>query len=95
MARLPASSATVIRFSGFEVDLRTRELRKGGAPVPLQGQPFHVLAELLARPGDLITREELQRGLWEDGTFVDAEHNLNTIVKRLREALNDSAETPR
>jgi TolB-like protein/DNA-binding winged helix-turn-helix (wHTH) protein/Tfp pilus assembly protein PilF len=84
-----------IRFSAFEVDLRTGELRKNGARVKLEGQPFQVLALLLERPGELVTREELQKTLWPADTFVDFEHSINDAVKRLRQALGDSADAPR
>lgn len=83
------------RFDAFEVDLRTGELRKRGTKLKIQDQPLKVLAMLLARPGELVTREELCKGLWPDDTFVDFERGLNTAVNRLRGALNDSAEEPR
>jgi TolB-like protein/DNA-binding winged helix-turn-helix (wHTH) protein/Flp pilus assembly protein TadD len=92
----PTTSASgPIRFSVFEADLRTGELRKNGAKVKLEGQPFRVLALLLERPGQLITREELQQKLWPADTFVDFEHSINAAMKRLRDALGDSADTPR
>ena len=84
----------LIRFGVFEVDLRTGALRKNGNKLKLGGQPFQVLAILLERPGEVITREELQKRLWPD-TFVDFEHNLNTAINKIREVLGDSAETPR
>jgi DNA-binding winged helix-turn-helix (wHTH) protein len=83
-----------IRFGVFEVDLRTGELRKSGIKLRLSSQPFQVLAILLERPGEVITREELQKRIWPD-TFVDFEHNLNTAVNKIREVLGDSAENPR
>ena len=83
-----------VRFGVFEVDLRAGELRKNGIKLKISGQPFRVLAILLARPGDIVTREELQKQLWPD-TFVDAERNLNTAVNKIREVLGDSAENPR
>ena len=83
-----------VRFGVFEVDLRAGELRKNGIKLKLSGQPFRVLAILLARSGDIVTREELQKQLWPD-TFVDAERNLNTAVNKIREVLGDSAENPR
>ena len=83
------------RFGVFELDGRTGELRKSGARVRLAGQPLRLLERLLDRPGDLVTREELERELWSDDTFVDFEHNLNSAMKRLRAALGDSAEHPR
>ena len=89
------SDPGAIRFAAFEVDLRTRELRKDGVKVRLEGQPFHVLAVLLDRPGQLVTREELQSELWAGETFVDFEQGINAAVKRLRVALEDSADQPR
>jgi DNA-binding winged helix-turn-helix (wHTH) protein/Tol biopolymer transport system component len=87
-------NAQVIRFATFEVDLRAGEVRKGGLKLKLSGQPFQVLAILLERPGDVFTRDELQKRLWPD-TFVDVDHNLNTAINKIREALGDSAENPR
>lgn len=84
-----------VRFGIFEADLRTGELRKRGVRVRLQEQPFQVLAALLARPGDLVTREELQSRVWTTDTFVDFDHGLNKAVNKIREALADSAESPR
>jgi len=86
--------AQVLRFATFEVDLRTGELRKGGLKLKLSAQPFQVLAILLEHRGDVVTREEFQKLLWPD-TFVDVDHNLNTAINKIREALGDSAETPR
>src|SRR3954468_3678021 len=80
-----------VRFGIFEVDLRTGELRKRGVRVRLQEQPFQVLAALLATPGDLVTREELQSRVWTTDTFVDFDHGLNKAVNKIREALADSA----
>src|ERR1700720_3503723 len=84
----------VIRFATFEVDLPAGEVRKGGVKRKLTGQPFQVLAILLERPGEVVTREELQKRLWPD-TFVDVDHNLNTAINKIREVLGDSAESPR
>jgi len=89
------SSRGAIRFSTFEVDLRAGELRKHGIRLKLQDQPFRLLEILLERPGELVTREELQRRIWPSDTFVDFDRGLNNAVKRLREALADSAEQPR
>ena len=83
------------RFGAFEVDLRTGEVRKHGLRLRLQDQPLQVLAALIERPGEIVTREELVRRLWADGTVVDYEGGLNAAVTRLRQALSDSAETPR
>ena len=88
-----ARSPKVVRFGTFEVDLRAGELWKSGRKRKLTGQPFLVLAMLLERPGDVISREELRARLWPD-TFVDVEHSLNTAINKIREALNDSAESP-
>src|SRR5262245_10205634 len=87
-------TSQVIRFSTFEVDLQAQELRKAGLRLKLSGQPFQVLAILLERPGTVVTREELQKRLWPD-TFVDVDHNLNTAINKIREALGDSSENPR
>jgi TolB-like protein len=84
-----------LRFADFEVDLRSREMRRSGAPVRLQDQPFQILAMLLENPGDIVTRDELRARLWSDGTFVDFEHALNAAIKRLRVALGDTVENPR
>ena len=88
-------STNAVRFGAFEVDLRAGELRKNGVRIKLQEQPLQVLAMLLECPGEVVTREELQRKLWSTDTFVDFEHSLNAAVKRLREALGDSADNPR
>jgi DNA-binding winged helix-turn-helix (wHTH) protein/tetratricopeptide (TPR) repeat protein len=85
----------MVRFGVYEVDLRAGELRKSGVKIKLQEQPFQILALLLGRPGDVVTREEIQKQLWPADTFVDFEHSLNAAVKRLREALGDSADNPR
>ena len=82
-------------FSVFEVDLRTRELRKQGLKIKLQGQPFQVLAMLLECPGEPVTREEIREKLWPGDTFIDFEKSINTSMKRLREALGDDAAAPR
>ena len=87
-------SPRLVRFGTFEVDLPAGELRKGGVKLKLTGQPFQVLAILLERPGQVVTREELQKRLWPD-TFVDVDHNLNTAINKIREVLGDSAENPR
>jgi DNA-binding winged helix-turn-helix (wHTH) protein len=91
----PAESESSVHFGEFKLDLRTRELRSNGNKSYLQEQPFQVLAILLARPGQLITREELMKQLWPSDTFVDFDRSLNKAVNRLREALDDSAEQPR
>src|SRR5713101_2713385 len=83
------------RFGPFEVDLHTHELWKYGTRIRLVGQPFEILALLLSKPGELVTREELRARLWPGDTFVDFNHGLNAAVNKLREALSDSAESPR
>src|SRR5437870_3425725 len=87
--------ADVIRFDDFEVNLRSRELRKKGVPVSLQEQPFRILEILVAATGNVVTREELAAALWPAGTFVEFDRGLNTAVNKLRVALGDSAEEPR
>jgi TolB-like protein/Tfp pilus assembly protein PilF len=83
------------RFGRFELDVRAHELRKDGVRLRLQDQPFEVLVMLLEQPGEVLTRDELRRRLWPDGTFVDFEHGLNAAVKRLRAGLGDNADRPR
>jgi len=84
-----------IRFGIFEVDRRSGELRRNGVRVKLQEQPFQILLTLLERPGEVVTREELRSRLWAEDTYVDFDHSLNAAVRRLRDALADSAENPR
>lgn len=84
-----------VLFGTFDVDLRAGELRKGGVKIKLYGQPFNVLVALLERPGEVVTREELQQKLWASDTFVDFEHGLNKAINRVREALGDDADNPR
>src|SRR6201996_9824841 len=88
------SQFRLLRFGDFEADLRSGELRKAGVKLKFGGQPFQVLAILLEQPGEVVTREELQKRLWPD-TFVDVDHNLNTAINKIREVLGDSAESPR
>ena len=95
MASSHSPGPRVVCFDVYEADLRSGELRKQGLRVRLPEQPFQVLAILLEHPGEVVTRESLQKRLWSHGTFVDFEQGLNAAVKRLREALDDSAETPR
>src|SRR5215212_10223743 len=85
----------MLRFGPFELDVRSRELRKGRTRVRLQEQPFEILRMMLEKPGHVVTREELCSRLWPNGTFVDFEHSLNAAVKRLRAALGDEADNPR
>jgi TolB-like protein/DNA-binding winged helix-turn-helix (wHTH) protein len=91
---LPPSHA-IIRFGVFELDCESRELRKLGFKVRLQEQPFQVLQILLEHPGEVVTRQELQRRIWPSDTFVDFDRGLYNAIKKLREALGDSAESPR
>src|ERR1700722_10851349 len=85
----------VIRFGPFEFQPGTGEVRKYGMRVKLRGQPIELLTMLLQRPGEPVTREELQKLLWPADTYVDFEHSLNAAMKRLRAALGDSADAPR
>jgi TolB-like protein/DNA-binding winged helix-turn-helix (wHTH) protein/Tfp pilus assembly protein PilF len=93
----PSSSgrAPGVRFGPFEAHLETRELRRDGRRVKLQGKAFDVLLVLLRNPGGFVTREALERELWPEGTYVDFEHGLNSVVRKLREALGDDAHSPR
>src|SRR5947209_3965615 len=90
-----SSEMRIMRFGIFEVNLAAGELRKNGARLRLQEQPFQVLALLLERAGDLVTREELRQKLWPSDTFVDFDHSLNTAINKVREVLGDSASSPR
>lgn len=85
----------VVRFGIFEVDRRAGELRKGGVKIRLQEQPLQILLMLLQRPGDVVTREEIQARLWPSGTIVEFEHSIGTAIKKLRQALGDEADAPR
>src|SRR5689334_5432849 len=85
----------VRRFGPLEINLQSGELRKNGMRLRLSGQPFQVLAVLVERAGDVVTREELHSTLWLADTFVDFDHGLNNAVARIREALEDSSDTPR
>src|ERR1700732_3788525 len=89
-----ARQLRLLRFGDFEVDLRSEELRKAGVKLKLTGQPFQVLTILLEQPGDVVTREELQKRLWPN-TFVEFDQNLNSAINKIRELLLDSAESPR
>lgn len=91
----PTTNPRVVQFGLFELDLDARELRKSGVRIKLQEQPFVILAMLVARPGTIVTREELQNKLWPGNTFVDFDLSLNSAVKKLRQALNDDSENPR
>src|SRR5258708_24946404 len=90
---LPPRSS--IRFGVFELDLQAGVLRKNGIRIRCQDQPLQILAALAERPGELVTREELQRRVWPQDTFVDFDHALHTAIKKIRAALNDDADAPR
>lgn len=92
---LPASQNQTVRFGPFELDSKCGELLKSGVRLKLQGQPIQILEMLLAKPGELVTREEIQQRLWPADTFVDFDHSLNTAVKKLRQALGDEADARR
>src|ERR1700730_16670629 len=83
------------RFGAFEADTATGELRRQGIRIKINAQPFQVLCMLLESPGELLTREEISRQLWPDGTFVDYDHGVNSAINRIREALGDTASSPR
>src|SRR2546428_4297121 len=85
----------LLRFDGFELDLRSRKLRKAGRAVSLQEQPFRILEMLVKATGEVVAREELISALWPAGTFVDFDRGLNSAVNKLRAALGDSADEPR
>src|SRR5262245_20027994 len=90
-----SSGPNVVRFGTFELDVRAGELHKQGVKIRLQEQPLRILEMLLAHPGQLVTREELRSRLWPSHTFVDFDHGLNKAINKLREALDDSAESQR
>jgi DNA-binding winged helix-turn-helix (wHTH) protein len=83
-----------VRFGEFELD-HSGELGSGGRKIKLQEQPLQILRILMERSGEIVTREELQKRIWPSDTFVDFDHGINNAIKRLREALGDTAETPR
>ena len=91
----PGSEPRLVRFGVFELDTRTRELRKRGTKLKLPEQSIQILATLLERGGELVTRDELQKKLWPNDTIVEFDHSINAAIKRLRQALGDTAETPR
>jgi len=90
-----SSQTRLVRFGVFEADLVAGELRKNGARIRLQEQPFQVLAALLQHAGQVVTRDHLRETIWPADTFVDFDHSLNTAVNKIREALGDSASSPR
>src|SRR5215467_10455240 len=87
--------ARSLRFGPFEIDFQRRELRKEGRRLRLQEQPFQILRMLLESPGEVVTREEIRKRLWPDGSVVEFDHSINAAVKRLRDVLRDSADKPR
>ncbi|MGA2344673.1 MAG: winged helix-turn-helix domain-containing protein [Candidatus Sulfotelmatobacter sp.] len=91
----PNNLPCCVRFGPYQADFHTQELRKHGMKLKLSGQPLQILEMLLARPGQLVTREELQKQLWTGDVFVDSNHGLNAAVNKLRDALGDSAEEPK
>src|SRR5437763_9044855 len=92
---MPSGSSQITRFGEYELDHRAGELRKGGLRIRLQEQPLLVLQALLENPGEVVTREGLQKKIWPADTFVDFDHGLHAAVNRLRAALSDSADRPR
>jgi hypothetical protein len=91
----PRPADRFVRFGSFEADLQEGKLTKTGGRIRLQEQPFRILALLLEHPGELVTREEIRQSLWSHNTFVEFDAALNTAIRKLREALNDSADNPR
>src|ERR1700680_2042575 len=89
------TSKDLVPFEAFELDLRAGELCKGELKFRLPEQPFRILTMLLERPGELVTREEIRKGLWPNDTIVEFEHSISAAMNRLRQALGDSAENPR
>ena len=89
------STRRLVRFGVFELDLRAGELRKNGLKIKLREQPFQILAMLLERPGEIVTREELRQKLWSNNTFVDFDNSVNKAINKIREAVGDSADNPR
>jgi DNA-binding winged helix-turn-helix (wHTH) protein len=90
-----SARARFYRFGVFELDARSRELRKHGVRIKLQEQPTQVLSLLLEHAGEVVTREQIQKHLWPDDTFVDFDNAINSAVRKLREALGDTTENPR
>src|SRR5260370_42426607 len=92
---MSSGNGHAIRFGVFEVDLQAGELRKHGVRIKLRDQPFQILSLLLARPGQVVSRDELRKTLWPAHTFVDFDHGLNRAINLLRDVLGDSADSPR
>src|SRR5512142_2825734 len=91
----PARTGSQIRFGVFEVDVDAGELRKKGYRLRIQQQPFQLLALLLERPNEVVTREEIQQKIWGHDTFVDFDHGVNRAINKIRDVLGDSADNPR
>ena len=89
------SSGQQARFDVYEADVTSGELLRSGTLVPIQEQPFHILRLLMESAGHVVTRDEIRAALWPEDTFVDFEHGVNTAVRKLRQALEDSVEDPR
>ena len=89
------TGAETIRFGEFELDTRAGELRRGSARIRLQEQPFQILLMLLEKPGGVVTREEIRKRLWPNDTVVEFDHSIGTAIKKLRQALDDEAGSPR
>src|SRR5205823_1444023 len=89
-----AAATRLVHFGPFALDLRSSELRKGSIRLTVPSQSIEILKALLEQPGELVTRDQLRARLWPSDTFVDFEHGLNAAVRRLREALGDSADAP-
>ena len=90
-----ASNPIRVRFGSFELDLRVGELRQDGRLIKMQDQPIKLLGLLVTRPGELVTRSEIQKKLWSESRFVEVEHGINTAMRKIREALGDESENPR
>src|SRR6185369_5863009 len=95
MKALPKQKPSRLRFHSFELDLDTCELQKNGRKIRLQDQPARLLALLASRPGELVTRVEIQKALWEEDRIVEFDTAVNTAIKKVREALEDDPENPR
>src|SRR5689334_7783041 len=91
----PAGSVPVFHFGVFELDLRVGELRKRGIRIKIQEQPLQILCLLIERPGEVVTREQIQNKLWDGDTFVDFDNAINSAIRKMRDALGDTSENPR
>ena len=95
MPEIGQQRPVAFQFGVFELNPRTRELRKHGMKLKIQDQPLHILVFLLEHPGEIVTREEIQKRLWPDNTYVDFDNAINSAMRKLRDALGDSPENPR